>query len=100
GPPTRLPSFPTRRSSDLPRRQKGADLSWWMGRSSKPRSATRERGWVGSIPTRSRHFLKPDSERCRRCWDNTHNRKRKVFVCDDRSEEHTSELQSLAYLVC
>src|SRR5687767_15216839 len=24
----------------------------------------------------------------------------RVFACDERSEEHTSELQSLAYLVC
>src|SRR5687767_6784464 len=66
-----LHSFPTRRSSDL---------------SSKRMAAPKARG----------RSLRPSAMRRRSSWLRLAGGSR----CGTRSEEHTSELQSLAYLVC
>src|SRR5205823_13228457 len=74
-----LHSFPTRRSSDLRSdraRKRSADGSPGAGGRSQP-SVPSSRFWRAHPGARSRE---------RRRWY--------------RSEEHTSELQSLAYLVC
>src|SRR5205823_13120851 len=71
GPPRHLHSFPTRRSSDLP------------SPSVRRRRPPCEKPHPPSRPP-------PRKRRARR----------KSRSSDTRSEEHTSELQSLAYLVC
>src|SRR5207253_9726567 len=73
-----LPSFPTRRSSDLRRRRRRIDGSRHIGgsgpsaRRGNPRRQPRQRGAVVCPHDRGRR----------------------------RSEEHTSELQSRGHLVC
>src|SRR5205823_7035797 len=88
-PPTHLPSFPTRRSSDL------HDLA----------AALRYGAEVGQLLGRGRgpQLLRELADRGR-----ARILARLAFTFGDgpgalvpsRSEEHTSELQSLAYLVC
>src|SRR2546425_6670754 len=53
------------------------------------RGSSRGRIWPGCSKGKSRWYRRP-----RRCWA------RCIATCTPRSEEHTSELQSLAYLVC
>src|SRR5205823_12120232 len=92
--PRHPPSFPTRRSSDLPglppacrQRERGSDrgalLAVWG--SGAPPQARRLREW-GATTCRS------GAEPIRDV--------RVSIARRARSEEHTSELQSLAYLVC
>src|SRR5205823_14640419 len=82
--PHTLHSFPTRRSSDLPTPNHGSRAgSPVRGSRSRP-GADRGSRVAGRIP--GRH--KP------------HDQPRPAVVRGARSEEHTSELQSLAYLVC
>src|SRR5207244_12829592 len=80
GPHPSLPSFPTRRSSDL--------LS---------RETSRWRGWRGSERTRTWNFLTVAAARCTKaiCSQSS-----SETVTRRRSEEHTSELQSPDHLVC
>src|SRR5205823_14286700 len=94
--PRALPSFPTRRSSDLWLR--GVELSRFdvdLGRRSVALGALRLRGpevWVrrtGSELTIPGLAAGPTAPSDEAAWTVTL-----------RSEEHTSELQSLAYLVC
>src|SRR5205823_14830807 len=83
-----LHSFPTRRSSDL---------EWLDGEASRRRPAAKPKRRVE--PTCCQPLLRRDSRtprrscRPRRCPSARRPR-------SSRSEEHTSELQSLAYLVC
>src|SRR5262245_63785228 len=75
-----LPSFPTRRSSDLPAQTREFAKRRPRARGNGPQLST-----VGSRPS-SQEFLACTCEtRAARCR---------------RSEEHTSELQSLRHLVC
>src|SRR5205823_14634576 len=93
-PPPRLPcprSFPTRRSSDLPRHApvRGGLRSLRAGRPPRP---------AGEVATGRRL---PACGRGRHRGRRPHaGRRRPVATSPARSEEHTSELQSLAYLVC
>src|SRR5262249_60051269 len=89
-PPPPPPSFPTRRSSDLPAHPISPSVATTSGRArgaphrSADRPHTRRRAsWIR--PTlRARHGTTRGCVRDR----------------SDRSEEHTSELQSLTNLVC
>src|SRR5205823_14116182 len=99
-PPRHLPSFPTRRSSDL-EIDPAADFLW---------------GSVGFIATKA--GVEDKQPRTDKEWETVRNNViilieatnllvipgRQVATSgsrlDPRSEEHTSELQSLAYLVC
>src|SRR5205823_10392207 len=77
-----LPSFPTRRSSDLPAAESRDRPA--MSRRPAPRSTSSPRA-PSADPERPRPRV---SRPCP-----SHSRR-------GRSEEHTSELQSLAYIVC
>src|SRR5205814_6633481 len=92
-PPPHLPSFPTRRSSDL------TTCSPTANRCPTPKT---RRSW---LPRRSRDSprvgppapRRPPASRTRprqRSWRHT------IGCTRRRSEEHTSELQSLRHLVC
>src|SRR5205823_12726647 len=72
-----LHSFPTRRSSDLTSRLRAHPLCWARATCASPSEPRRSTIWTCSW--------------CAACPASTAER---------RSEEHTSELQSLAYLVC
>src|SRR5205823_14175812 len=80
-----LPSFPTRRSSDLRECQwpKALPRAPDCGRAGERAPGSAERAARACYPSRSRSAPCPADPRDWR-----------------RSEEHTSELQSLAYLVC
>src|SRR5205823_13847066 len=84
-----LHSFPTRRSSDLNRRPEATALIAELGMSgelvhpSGARSTVRAGGALRGMPGRTVMGVPAEPEAVR-----------------ERSEEHTSELQSLAYLVC
>src|SRR5205823_6806950 len=82
-----LHSFPTRRSSDLTREITLGSVST-RERSTKGRRTKRYPGKSGTSRVTRRSF------RCR----TERQQGRKCSI--SRSEEHTSELQSLAYLVC
>src|SRR5205814_9533323 len=89
-----IPSFPTRRSSDLenagqqPRVQRGQQQLRQRRRGSEEeRRAERRRH---SIHRHHAHRRK----------DIPWRPSRKLYSCPSRSEEHTSELQSLRHLVC
>src|SRR5205823_10030256 len=82
--PRALPSFPTRRSSDLPCAVMRPPLSNAPRRSSKSRALASIASGGGSNHRRSRESCVPQL----------------ASTGLARSEEHTSELQSLAYLVC
>src|SRR5687767_15777399 len=77
--PRDLTTFPTRRSSDL--RPRRGNRRWKPPADQTRRKAARHARRASGAPPRRRA---PDVPR--RAWG--------------RSEEHTSELQSLAYLVC
>src|SRR5205823_14230103 len=90
--PLYLHSFPTRRSSDLPRTRGSCQLSM--------RTLAR-----GGRPPLYRALLDPNDKRSLDASEHqvqvcafrtTH----EMLLVSPRSEEHTSELQSLAYLVC
>src|SRR5205823_12879339 len=83
GPHRDLHSFPTRRSSDL---ASTARVTSRLRLALVPPTA--ERGEVASFSARARTRAS-SCEASHRSLNNPH-----------RSEEHTSELQSLAYLVC
>src|SRR5205823_13510288 len=83
-PPRDLHSFPTRRSSDLTRSDRDEREHAHGLHPSKARATTR-RPWIRSLRARDRAAGS-------HCGGST--------VDAWRSEEHTSELQSLAYLVC
>src|SRR5205823_8569168 len=95
-----LNSFPTRRSSDLARRTAREHLRVveqfidWTHRHGMPVCKLNEQSLTGFD-----HHL----SRCRRPHYNPTKRLQVVHGARlflTRSEEHTSELQSLAYLVC
>src|SRR5262249_57980061 len=82
--PRDLPSFPTRRSSDLRSRRGGTSHS--------SRSASRA--------SRRRRVDRPARAPGRPCPRRQARRPLRVPGREVRSEEHTSELQSLTNLVC
>src|SRR5205823_12318562 len=84
-----LHSFPTRRSSDLP-----ASLKSSPGRAAR---SSRNEKWPGGARPRLLVNLRHRNSVQRRRVELLLNR---LEVVEPRSEEHTSELQSLAYLVC
>src|SRR5205823_13294400 len=86
--PPDLPSFPTRRSSDLPGR--AAHREAWRGRRNSGQ-------WIHCGHSESRQTFcwlrcSPLPTPCEPTLKKRH--------AEERSEEYTSELQSLAYLVC
>src|SRR5205823_14800964 len=85
--PRALPSFPTRRSSDL------AARCW----------SSQNPGWPSSSSSSAMRFLSPSGSKVitdpvQLGPDLLELLAQRLVVV--RSEEHTSELQSLAYLVC
>src|SRR5205823_12656608 len=86
------PTFPTRRSSDL---RELHDAVWLWKRERPEKNAVYNRGNCGicADPQRQRQNSEDGEPRTLRQHAD---RIAKVL----RSEEHTSELQSLAYLVC
>src|SRR5205823_12865161 len=93
-----LHAFPTRRSSDLEgtlrQHLPGGDAAAASPRRGRCGSISREAEPCGSILPRS-GALRQHSPRVGPCGSTF----REAGPCG-RSEEHTSELQSLAYLVC
>src|SRR5205823_13161808 len=98
--PTTLHPFPTRRSSDLASQDeevlslRSARLQEMLNLLPQGRAARIE--LAGKL-TRSEHEVGPMLDLWLTWWRDL------LLVkggCADRSEEHTSELQSLAYLVC
>src|SRR5205823_9301183 len=93
--PCRPPPFPTRRSSDLSRKRTRSStvrvLYTWRRRqtATSPRGRSRAARVSGSPVRRSHCGARASPRSLTLCT-----------VCTKRSEEHTSELQSLAYLVC
>src|SRR5205823_14726408 len=88
-----LPSFPTRRSSDL------------ITCSARPPARTRFPPWCASSSASSAarrgRRLSSSSDACPTPWSPASAAARTRSASSRiRSEEHTSELQSLAYLVC
>src|SRR5205823_11438236 len=85
------PSFPTRRSSDLVRRRAcpGGLLVVRLRPLQAPAVLRRLAQGLGILAGQVHHRRSPEDELDRR-----------EFRALVRSEEHTSELQSLAYLVC
>src|SRR5205823_9009605 len=97
-PPSDLPSFPTRRSSDLvDRRHVRLELL------DTRRADQRRRDTLVAHDPRERQLRKRLTPALRDLVQRT-NLAQRLFVDpvarERRSEEHTSELQSLAYLVC
>src|SRR5205823_13475388 len=95
--PRPLPPFPTRRSSDLPDRP-GVDLP--IGR---VEDLLAERLHAPAVEGRQQQpavaqVLDPVEQQHRALAENRP--QQRVRLARVRSEEHTSELQSLAYLVC
>src|SRR5690606_41741373 len=88
--PPALPSFPTRRSSDLPGRRRSCASDAGSRRDGQPRARIdlRQRQHLGPVDQRLPEFL---SGLCRALHDERR---------QSRSEEHTSELQSRENLVC
>src|SRR5205823_12680971 len=78
-----LPPFPTRRSSDLHARVRAPG-----GAHPGARPARRQPGAVWALPAGAARHRDPARDRA------------DPRAVHPRSEEHTSELQSLAYLVC
>src|SRR5205823_13988531 len=87
-----LPSFPTRRSSDLTARGSVASASLQV-------SSWRH---FGTVTARGSLSLDRTSEEWKRarCRSGDEIASGEAQERANRSEEHTSELQSLAYLVC
>src|SRR5205823_14680406 len=88
--PPHLHSFPTRRSSDLHRREHRRLLRGTLRRDVRPCEPLRPR-------CASSGRQRPDALRTSGTWSP---RRAPADRGQPRSEEHTSELQSLAYLVC
>src|SRR5205823_10233703 len=93
---TPLPSFPTRRSSDLSfcpkvRRIAGPAIS---------RAASRLSHRISARPRPHHSFTRFSSFGIQDPGFPQRNRRSFAHAIDSRSEEHTSELQSLAYIVC
>src|SRR5205823_12593098 len=78
-----LHSFPTRRSSDLTRSA--------FSPAPSPRSLTKAAADLPPVAFRPYRFMALSTRRSRRP---------SIDIWPGRSEEHTSELQSLAHLVC
>src|SRR5438046_3978410 len=76
-----LHSFPTRRSSDLTTANADSIIARKSHSETKPNHARRERSASQPAPNKRKSAVV-------------------AFPGDDRSEEHTSELQSLTNLVC
>src|SRR5205823_13112378 len=98
GYPHDLPSFPTRRSSDLVGLQAGADAA--VDRPARGRSAVLDRE---DVPAGLRRVPAAPDQTGRRVGVEERavdGGARQLERDRRRSEEHTSELQSLAYLVC
>src|SRR5205823_10061289 len=98
GSPRDLPSFPTRRSSDLTHASVAEADSALRGARSAFYEAI-EAAWVVArdgppVPVELRNGLRLAATHATRTSADV------VRALYDRSEEHTSELQSLAYLVC
>src|SRR5205823_14129015 len=91
--PLALHSFPTRRSSDLCT----VGCCTWLIKQlvGNGLALHRQAHWVSQVTLHCLNGLCNVSNTSR-CFD----QQRHIFGMDDRSEEHTSELQSLAYLVC
>src|SRR5205823_12064246 len=89
-PPINPPSFPTRRSSDLKRPQ----LLIGIHRFHQNENVESRRAGSFQV-TPDPQFLQFFMQRSRDRDDHG-----KIRAVGGRSEEHTSELQSLAYLVC
>src|SRR5262249_58958191 len=86
-PPPPLPSFPTRRSSDL-----SAMTAACSPTSQEPRAQ-----WAAPPPGRRTGAISTTTD----CWTSSWPTSRADRAsCWPRSEEHTSELQSLTNLVC
>src|SRR5436305_9237255 len=83
-----LHSFPTRRSSDLPREQIVTQLAKAMSKAAAPSEQVR---------MLSRHHHEHHGGRQ---WFREESGKLVPRLCSSRSEEHTSELQSRPHLVC
>src|SRR5205823_8134418 len=94
--PSVLHSFPTRRSSDLPEKRRAAlryDCCHRTAQSGRRFSGGTAANFFPHCPPNGA-FARSGSRRLQQ----TTSRPRSGEVV--RSEEHTSELQSLAYLVC
>src|SRR5205823_14200218 len=89
--PRDLPSFPTRRSSDLRSRASASVL--------KSSSVSSERVEWPIVHTALIQQLHPTGRHGPRELQQRHEGQHQE-TAGQRSEEHTSELQSLAYLVC
>src|SRR5205823_13773692 len=89
-----LHSFPTRRSSDLLNRYFGDGEKCWRDDS----FPNRRKSWLRAASPRRPGALVPALS-CPRRRRSTRS-SRATLRATSRSEEHTSELQSLAYLVC
>src|SRR5205823_14899470 len=91
-----LPSFPTRRSSDLAATLRGSSASASFQAARAAVDDPSRRSWTSPAP--SRRLLRISTSTvvsAIACSALTWREKSPA-----RSEEHTSELQSLAYLVC
>src|SRR5205823_7020452 len=94
-----LPSFPTRRSSDL---RPSSHICW--------KDFTKNAGGMRALPTSLASLTALPSANARRTWTISDTssttlppptaRVASPPATNSRSEEHTSELQSLAHLVC
>src|SRR5205823_13736142 len=96
--PHHLPPLPTRRSSDLkPPTKRSAAKDW-------PGIAAGTSRHSATVAPRSAKLARSPSAAGRTCFPaqsrGTCSREWSVEGVVGRSEEHTSELQSLAYLVC
>src|SRR5205823_13151540 len=92
--PRAPPSLPTRRSSDLSRRPAGRapDRAGPAVRGPEPGYRGVERGPAGHLRAERDDLGHPKGGRLTHLTE--------IVPFGSRSEEHTSELQSLAYLVC
>src|SRR5205823_11140599 len=92
--------FPTRRSSDLPLTASRSAKAIWP--KPKPPSIPHERSPTASFPKPPvRHARLPQIRNATTCSRRSRRKNqsemRLIFTEEERSEEHTSELQSLAY---
>src|SRR5205823_10835940 len=96
-PPPHLHSFPTRRSSDLPYRPNLNIISCLMEIQKNP--VTKE-GNPTTPPVWQMNCLEQVCGICTMVINGRAMQSCSALIDNLRSEEHTSELQSLAYLVC
>src|SRR5205823_14164731 len=97
--PPHLHSFPTRRSSDLARRG-DADAGREGGRGAADPDEEREGGKAEKGERREGGEAGEAGQACGRQAREGEATAEAALHPSSRSEEHTSELQSLAYLVC